>query len=364
MPVDLQTENAAWTPKVEAIVDLGDSTVLPGFVDGHAHLLWQRPLPATDIEPVAVLYGLAVAQEALTWGVTSVVDLGSPGRSAFHLRRALGDVLLGPHLYASGPPLTTTAGHGAEIGRIADDAQELVVGVRRLVAEGADLVKIMASGGLMDDDPSNRRRAQYKRGELALAIDDAHRLRRKVVVHANATEAIGRAVGAGADAVAHCNFLGATDDTVVYDASIEKDFTRRRVAVDLNMGGAAAPIGARDGRVVGWPGKDTPATRWALLARLRDQGVPMYFTSDAIGGYASPFPALLYATMRALDLEIGDALRRVTSVPAAVLGLDAGSVRGGAMADLVAFRGDLRAAPDLLLSAPCVMRGGVIVAGS
>ncbi|WP_142065272.1 hypothetical protein [Pseudonocardia kunmingensis] len=83
-------------------------------------------------------------------------------------------VAAGPRVLAAAEAITTTAGHGEDIGTPADDAIQIRTAVRRLVARSADLIKIMVTGGATDPH-TNRRHAQYSTEELRAAIDDAHR---------------------------------------------------------------------------------------------------------------------------------------------------------------------------------------------
>ena len=103
----------------------------------------------------------------------------------------------------SGPPITTTAGHCYYFGLEADGEIEIRKAVRTLVKEGVDFIKIMATGGNLTPG-SNPRRTQYSLAELKAAVDDAHRLGKRVAAHALATEGILACAQAGVDTIEHC----------------------------------------------------------------------------------------------------------------------------------------------------------------
>ena len=214
----------------------------------------------------------------------------------------------------------------------------------------------------MDDATSNRRRAQYTAEELKLVVSEAARLRRPVVVHANATEAIRYAAQAGAQAVAHCNFLGSGEDVVEYDLETERCLLEAGTAVDLNLGPLAVSLREREGQVTGWPDDIVPTNRWELLGRLRSGGASIYLTSDSIGRYRVPFSHMVHEAICALSLDPVESLMRVTSVPCRVLGIDhKGVLAPESWADIVAFPGDLASNPAGLRMQPWVMQGGEVV---
>src|SRR5262245_55096916 len=262
-------------------IDARDATVVPGLIDGHCHLIWagaaldQR---APGYRERLAIWGAGAGQAAVAAGVTTVGDCGAPEDSSLHLRDAIeAGHVVGPRLVACGPALTTTAGHGDYLGIsvAADDGLELRRQARRWIRAGVDFVKIMATGG-SSDPPSNRRRAQYSREELEPAVADAHRLRRRVVAHCNATEGIRNAVLAGVDVVAHCNWLGCDEGVVEYDDAVAREMGARGTMVDLN-GGGLGQLMPGEGRVEGWHDTALPARRWDIVDHMRRaHGVRVY----------------------------------------------------------------------------------------
>ena len=336
------------------VLDFSDATVTPGLIDGHAHLCWgsgQSPAWAglPDDPAALVAWGIASGSAALAAGITTVVDCGSPAGLALLVRDLINSgVASGPRVYASGEAITTTGGHGEFIGTTADSATEMCRAIRGLVARGADLIKIMVTGGATDPH-TNRRQAQYSREELVPAINDAHRLGRLVVGHANATAGILNAVQAGIDVVAHCNWLGSEPDTVVMDMPTVQEMANRGIYVDLNLQGARRPLAETDGKVVAWAeGVTKPASRWELLEPLRALGVGTYLSSDAFGPAIGSFPADLGQVVVEWDLPLEELIHRVTAVPAQALRLaDRGLIEPGRVGDFSVFDGDLRTTPSL-----------------
>ena len=151
------------------------------MIDAHVHLTLRRgldtPLPAVPVtDGRALLQGVQAAQGVLAAGVTTVRDCAARGQHAQELRDAVEDrIIAGPRILASGPPITTTAGHIWRLGYEADSVTEVRRAVRRLVKEGVDFIKVCATGG-RGTPGSVIGRAQYSTEELRAIVEDAHRL--------------------------------------------------------------------------------------------------------------------------------------------------------------------------------------------
>ncbi|MGI8867660.1 MAG: amidohydrolase family protein [Mycobacteriales bacterium] len=369
-------EVGPWTAEHETLFgpganwDLRGNTVVPGLVDAHAHLCLGSPVSAAwsaaEADPVGIVaWGLTAGLAALQSGITTVVDVGSRDGLALRVADLIdAGLALGPRVLAAGAAITTTGGHGEDFGAIADDQVELVRAVRTAVAGGADVIKIMVTGGAIDPS-SNRRRAQYSELELRAAIDDAHRLGRRVIGHANATEGITRAVAAGIDIVAHCNWLGAAPATVELDWPTVDAMADRHVWIDLNIEGALRDLHQTDGHIACWPeGEPFPTTRWELLTPLRRRGVELYVTSDAFGPGIGGFTESLRQLRLRWDLSAEELISLVTGNPARALGLDndRGLLVPSLRADILVLDGDLRADHNALLRPAAVYRDGTRVA--
>ncbi|MBL7492624.1 amidohydrolase family protein [Frankia sp. AgB1.9] len=193
--------------------DLGDVTVLPGLVDAHAHLT----LPADkrnyeqvhqDPDEMLALVCVMNLRKHLAAGVTTIRDNGGRNRVTFTVRDAIRrGYLAGPRLLLCGRPVTQRLGHFYFCGGTADGPVEIRATVRALVAEGADHIKIMASGGAtLGNLPYY---AAYTVEEMKAAVDAAHDLGRLTTGHCRATQSMRYALEAGFDAIEHAEFLEA-----------------------------------------------------------------------------------------------------------------------------------------------------------
>lgn len=193
------------------LVDLGESTLLPGLVDAHAHLCWDPDGRPEDLagDPHAVLVGRARrhAAAALRSGITTIRDLGDRDYAALALREEYRQkTTVGPELVVSGPPLTRSGGHCWFLGGVADSVEELVDAVQERAARGADWIKVMATGGFVTT-ASDPWQPQYGSGQLAAVVAAAEQVGLPVTAHAHATAGIAAAVAAGVDGIEHCTFL-------------------------------------------------------------------------------------------------------------------------------------------------------------
>jgi imidazolonepropionase-like amidohydrolase len=182
--------------------------MVPGFIDCHVHLID----PGTGMErrtAELIAQGVGNAFRPLRSGVVACRDLGSAAGYALGLREAVkqGDII-GPRIIAAGKALCATGGHAAHICQECDGPSAFRREVRRQIQNGADLIKLMVSGGVNSPGPESGPCELFP-DEISAAIDAAHALGRKVSVHAHGNTAIRRSVEAGADSVEHGVFLSA-----------------------------------------------------------------------------------------------------------------------------------------------------------
>jgi imidazolonepropionase-like amidohydrolase len=192
------------------VYDFGHQTVLPGLVDAHCHLTllgvglsYEQEVCASDeFMAVAAVHN---AQVMLRSGVTTLRDNGARHGIVFAVRQAMDrGLLVGPRMLISGRPVTPTGGHFHWCGGAADGEDEIRRQIRRLVQEGADHIKIMASGG--GTAGTNPGLPSYNVPELVSAVHTAHFYGRLTTAHCRATRAIANAVEAGLDCIEHAEF--------------------------------------------------------------------------------------------------------------------------------------------------------------
>jgi imidazolonepropionase-like amidohydrolase len=188
-----------------------ESTILPGMVDAHAHLTLaadRRTYEQMVLDPdeMMALVSVSNLQKHLATGVTTLRDNGGRNRVTFIVREAIQrGYFIGPRLLLSGRPVTHSYGHFYWCNGVADGADAIRAVVRQLVAEGADHIKIMASGGATAGNipyyPS------YTAAELHVAVEAAHALGRLTTAHCRARQSMLNAVEAGLDCIEHGEFL-------------------------------------------------------------------------------------------------------------------------------------------------------------
>ena len=200
-------------------LDASGMTLLPGLIDAHVHLAWdktlyniysaedyQARLRARNPERQLVRAGHH-AQLALAAGVTTVRDCGADDFAVLALRDAINSgEFVGPRILASGRPITTTAGH-IYSGWGVDSADEVRKAVRFLAGQRVDFIKLVASGGTTTPG-TNITRAQYTLEEIRVAVQEAHRLGLQLAAHAISTDSIRLAAEAGVDTIEHCSWIG------------------------------------------------------------------------------------------------------------------------------------------------------------
>lgn len=320
--------------------DLPEATIIPGLVDAHLHLALWLHLPnwrEMDADPTRLAFLAAQgAQETLRAGVTTVGDCGARYGVTIPLRDAIASgYLLGSRIWACGAWLTVTNGHGyfwTHWGL--DNADELRKGVRQMVWEGADFIKIMASGGSTHGAKTNRRRAQYSVAELRAAVEDAHRLNKRVHCHVNATEAMRNCIEAGVDVVEHCNWLGVAEGTIEYDDAIARLGGKKGIYAGINGGdGPFTPLTVRDGSAQDWG----DMTRWDLFRRMQEAGMRIFINTDAIGQGFDAFPKLMQRMVDEGKASALETLEMATRIPAEAMGLAdrIGTLQKAKLADMV-----------------------------
>ncbi len=205
------------------IRDWSALTMMPGMIDVHTHLSLPadgRPYEAVQShrDEVMTLIAADNAARHLEAGVTTARDNGARNMVGFAIRDAVkAGIVAGPRILASGRPLTPTGGHFNWCNGVADGPEAIRRAIRTLVVDGADHIKIMATGGgTVGSDPGA---PAYSVEELRIAIETAHDLRRRTTAHCRATEGISRAIEARIDCIEHAEFLR-PDGQIAYDERV------------------------------------------------------------------------------------------------------------------------------------------------
>ena len=315
------------------------TTLLPGLINCHIHLTVSGG-PDFDVETRGSDAELALratvnALRSLAAGVTTVRDLGAPTSAAIVLGRAIAaGELIGPNVIAAGRGITSTGGHGWQIGRQADGPDEIRKAVREQLFAGASVIKIFSTGGVLGTG-AHPDVAQLTLEETTAAVEEAHSRHLRVTTHAHATKGAKIAIEAGVDSIEHATLLDAEAIRLCKDKGVALVPTFAALKAILSNRERLAP--------------DVLARASALTERhqqgIRDAiraGVKVAAGTDA----GTPFNyAERFGTELEALVEIGmtpeRALAAATSVAADVVGRDdIGRIRPGARADLVAVKGD------------------------
>lgn len=330
-------------PRSGRVLDYRGCSLAPGLIDAHAHLALRPDLPAPDTiasvqrSPTAdILATMRMsARAALASGVTTIRDCGSPGRSAMVLRDEPGPAGQLPRLIVSGRPVTTRYGHCHWMGLIAETAAELRSAVRDLHRDGADFVKVMATGGMMTPG-SDPYAAQYSADALSQLVAEAHAHGMRVAAHALSTQGARAAVEAGVDTIEH--FATITSARQDYDASLASAIQGAGIVV-----GVTAHHSLRD--LLKCDDLQQVGARLAPHRALREAGVRMVVHSDAgtPGTRFEDFAQSVEIFMHGMRVPIPAAIAAATGDAAAALGIGqhTGTVQPGKQADLIIVDGPL-----------------------
>jgi imidazolonepropionase-like amidohydrolase len=365
----------------DQVVNLRDSTVMPGLCDMHVHITSETNPRSqlqdfTESDADIALAGAGFAKKTLEAGFTCVRDLGSTDAVAIAVRNAINrGAIPGPRIWAAGKAIGTTGGHadptngwsgrlGARppgpVDGVIDGPAQAVQAVRQRYKEGADTIKITATGGVLSI-AKNGMNPQFTEEEVRGITTTAHDYGFKVAAHAHGAEGIKRAVRGGVDSIEHGTFLDDEGIRLMKERGtyLVATISAGKFVADKakNVPGFLPAIVVPKALAVG------PQIQ-ATFAKAYKAGVPIMFGTDtgvsAHGDNAQEFGYMVEAGMPALE-----AIKAATIVPAKFMGNDDryGTVQPGKAAELVAVPGDPLADISAMRRVNFVMKDGKVYKG-
>ena len=357
-------------------IELGSATCLPGLIDSHVHLTMQfsatsysdqfRLNPADN-----AIRGTVYARRTLLAGFTTVRNLADDHNESIALRNAIDKGITdGPRILTAGKAIGSTGGHadptdgyrmdlagnpGPEEG-IINSPEDAWKAVRQHYKDGADLIKIMPSGGVLDESRSADN-PQMTMEEIKAVVAAAHDYGFTVAAHAHGAEAIRRAVIAGVDSIEHGTFMNDEDMTLMKQHGtwlVPTLSAGHTVGEKAKVPGYYPEQVARKAEAVG-------AQIAATAGKAYKAGVPIAFGTDAAvfphGENAGEFALMVQAGMPpAFTLQTAT----INAAKLLRMDKDVGSISAGKFADIVAVPGNPLDDITLMTKVDFVMKGGVV----
>ncbi len=363
-------------PAGARVIDLGDATLLPGFIDAHVHIAG-RPLSdpradasgTRDLTAYLAVRGVENARRTLMAGFTTIRTAGSPEFADVALKQAIDEgVVPGPRIQPAAHAFGITGGHCDDNGwhpdvnqkdyrtGTADGPDEIRKAVRYQVKYGAEVIKVCATGGVLSEGDAVGV-TQYGAEEMRAAVDEARRHERRVMAHAHGAEGIRIAAEAGVASIEHGSFLD--------EAGARLMAQRGTALVPTLSAGEAVEVAARRGRLTGLRAEKALAAAAAmrrgtrLAARL---GVPIALGTDAGVGDHGANAREFRLMVEWGGLTPARALAAGTGAAARLLGWQdrVGTLAAGRLADVVAVPGDATRDVTATERVSFVMKGGVV----
>lgn len=325
------------------LVDGRGLTALPGLIDCHVHLCLGGEADVVSTvreEPAALtlLKASRFAQRTLAAGITTVRDVGARDHQIFTLKQAQASGLIpGPRILAAGLAICMTGGHARFIGREADGPEAILRAVREQLAAGADVVKFIASGGVLTPGTSPDR-AQLTQDELAAGMDEARRAGRRVAAHAHGADGMKNAIRAGAHSIEHATLL---DDEAGELMRAHGVFMVPTLSALATTAACGAGCGVPESAVT--KARSMKARHEASFKQALRSGIPIAMGTDA----GTPFNyhgenAQELTRMVALGMSPMEAILSATAAAADLLGIRqlVGTLEPGKLADVLVVEGN------------------------
>jgi imidazolonepropionase-like amidohydrolase len=369
----VQADDAPGAAASDQHHDFPGCTVLPGLIDTHVHLVFcaadtnEAVLAQVGRESDEELLARALvnARAALRAGLTTVRDCGGRGRVVQQVRdRIRRGEAEGSDVLSCGMPITTRTGHCHWLGLTADTRDEALAAARRMLDEGADFLKVMATGGNMTPS-SDPMRPQYDPETLCGIADLGRSAGRHTAAHVLSRAGLPGVAVAQVRTIEHCDWR-VEEDRYEFDPDLARRIRDQEQFVGLTMSGIArrAFLPQIAGLSAG-PVRRLDA-RFACERRLLDSGVRFTLHSDA-GVRCTPidrFALGLRAAVIELRLSPAEVLTAATASAAEAIGLpDRGVVQAGKRADLLVVEGDPLADLACLERVRAVMKAGRWIIG-
>ncbi len=363
-------------PAGARVVELGDATLLPGFIDAHVHIIGRTlgdpagdDAAVRDFPATGAILGVENARRTLMAGFTTVRNAGSEAFADVALRNAIGQgMVVGPRILASGHALGITGGHCDENGYrpgmlegdyrtgLANSPDEVIAAERYQAKYGADVIKICATGGVLSEGDAVGVQ-QFSDAELRASVEEAKLLERRVMAHAHGAEGIRAAVRAGVHSIEHGSFLD--------DEGARLMAQRGTYLVPTLSAGEAVLRAADSGVLTGQRAEKARAAGQAMRNATRvamRAGAPVALGTDAgVGAHGANGREFI------LMVEWGgmtpmQSIQAGTLNAARLLGVDreVGTLAAGKMADVVAVPGDPTRDIRAMERPVFVMRSGVV----
>jgi imidazolonepropionase-like amidohydrolase len=367
--------SGAAMPENAEVIDLGDATLLPGFIDAHVHLSdessenWYKDWYNDKMRFPAekALYGAHYAKITLEAGITTVRDVGSGDHISLGLRNAINaGVIPGPRMLIANYGIGATGGHADQdpippevvapegpLQGVCNGADECRAAVRYQIKYGADVIKFMPSGGVLSladsvDEP------ELTQEEMNAIVSEAHMWKRKVAAHCHGDRAAKMAILAGVDSIEHGTFI--KEDTLL-------EMKKKHVFLVPTLS-AQESVGAKADSfppAIQVKARAAAAQVQTMFKNAVRIGVPIAMGTDAAvdphGRNAHEF-----TLMSRYGMPAADALLAGTAGGAELLGLSdtIGTLQAGKQADIVAVRGNPLADMQVVEHSLFVMKSGVV----